>query len=415
MKFKKSKILWILLVLLFAFSLPLAAEPAEEGEESDWTVEEYNEEAFTAKEEGMAGYDPLSPDAPGLAATAAILVDADTGQVLYELAPDEQRFPASLTKLMTLVVILDALEQGTVTLEDEVVFSEAAVNQESSFLEMEVGETRTLKNCLEVMMVFSANDAAFALAEHVGGSVEGFAAMMNDKAKALGMDATNFKNPNGLPDPEHWTTARDLATLSCYCVSREDVMAYTSLEYVELEDGKKIYNTNKLMFWCDGVDGLKTGRTNAAGHCLAATAERDGMRLVSVTLGSEEDYYHLVDGMRLLEYGFANYTHENVVTKGESFGDITALYGREDTVSVIASEDIFYTVKNGESLTCEVVPTLLESVEGPADAGIYSGEVVVTLDGAEIGRCDLVTGEEIKKRTVWQWLADFFSALIKSI
>ncbi|MBQ1252552.1 MAG: D-alanyl-D-alanine carboxypeptidase [Firmicutes bacterium] len=415
MRFKRSNILWILLILLFVCSMPLAAETAEDGAESEWTVKEYSEEAFAAKEEGMAGYDPLSPDAPGLTATAVVLMDADTGQILYELDPDGQRYPASLTKLMTLVVVLDALEQGTVTLEDEVVFSEAAATQESSFLEMEPGKSLPLSYCLEVMMVFSANDAAFALAEHVGGTVENFAAMMNEKAKSLGMNATNFKNPNGLPDPEHWTTARDLATLSRYCVSREDVMAYTSLEYVEIEDGKKIYNTNKLMFWCDGVDGLKTGRTLAAGHCLAATAERDGMRLISVTLGSEKENYHLVDGMRLLEYGFANYTHENAVTKGDIFGKVAVLYGREDTVPVAAAEDIFYTVKKGETLTCDVVPTLAESVEGPADAGLCGGEVVVSLNGAEIGRCDLVTDEEIKKRTVWQWLADFFRALVESI
>lgn len=405
--------LFVVLILMFCVSLPLAAETETEG--SEWTIKEYDEESYTAMQEGTAGYDPLAPEAPGLSATAAVLMDADTGQILYEIDPDGLRYPASLTKLMTLVVVLDAVEAGTVTLEDQVVFSEAAVTQESSFLKLEPGATDTLKHCLEMMMVFSANDAAFALAEHVGGSVEGFAAMMNEKAKSIGMNATNFKNPNGLPDPDHWTTARDLATLSRYCTAREDAMEYVSMEYVEIKDGKKIYNTNKLLFWTEGADGLKTGRTNAAGHCLAATAERDGMRLISVTLGSEEDYFHYVDGIKLLEYGFANFSRVAAVTKGDVFGKADVVYGREDTVEVAAAEDIYYTVRNGETLTAETVTEFGDAVVGPAEAGVYAGEVIVKLNGEEIGRCDLVTNEEIKKRTVFQWLGDFFKALIEAV
>lgn len=400
-----------LLCFLLCFSLPVAAEETA----STWTIAEYGEKAYQTMQQEMENYDPLAPEAPGLTATAAVLLDAKTGQLLYSLDPDGLRYPASLTKMMTLVVVLDAVNAGQVALDDTVVFSEAAVKQESSYLNLEPGTAVTLEHCLEVMMVFSANDAAYALAEHVGGSAEGFAAMMNETAGKLGMTASHFVNPNGLPDPEHWTTARDLGTLSRHCVGREDVMHYASMKYVEINGGKKIYNTNKLLFWTEGADGLKTGNTLAAGRCLAATAERDGMRLISVTLGSPKDYYHYIDGMRLLEYGFANYSLEKAVAAGDTFGRVSALYGRESSVSVAAAEDIYYVVKKGESVTPEVVPELAEAVEGPADAGVDAGAVAVLVDGSEVGRCALVTVDTIHRRSLWQWLGDFFSALVRSI
>lgn len=404
---------FIVVLLLLCCSLPLSAKETT----STWTIAEYGEKAYTTMQKEMEHYDPTSAEAPGLTATAAVLMDAKTGQILYELDPDGLRYPASLTKMMTLVVVLNAVNEGKVALDDTVVFSEAAVTQESSYLNLDPGTAVTLEHCLEVMMVFSANDAAYALAEHVGGTIENFAAMMNDTAKNLGMNASHFVNPNGLPDPDHWTTARDLATLSRYCTTREDVMHYTSMKYVEINGGKKVYNTNKLLFWTEGVDGLKTGNTLAAGRCLAATAERNGMRLISVTLGSPKDYYHYIDGMKLLEYGFANYSSKKAVSAGEEFGSVKALYGREDTVKVAAAEDIYYVVKTGESAAAEpeIVTEPAEAVEGPVKAGADGGDIIVYVNGTEVGRCDLVTTEDIRKRSVWQWLGDFFTALVKSI
>lgn len=412
MKIKhNTKIGFLVLLFLLCTSLPLSAEESA----STWTVAEYGEKAYTTMQKEMENYDPLSAEAPGLSATAAVLMDAETGQILYELDPDGLRYPASLTKMMTLIVVLDAVNKGKVSLDDTVVFSETAVTQESSYLNLDPGTTVTLEHCLEVMMVFSANDAAYALAEHVGGTAENFAAMMNETAKNLGMTASHFVNPNGLPDPDHWTTARDLATLSRYCTTRKDAMHYTSMEYVEINGGKKVYNTNKLLFWTEGADGLKTGNTLAAGHCLAATAERNGMRLISVTLGSSKDYYHYIDGMKLLEYGFANFSLEKAVSAGDPLGSVTALYGRENTVEVAAAEDIYYVIKTGETVTPEVVTEFAEGVEGPAEAGVNGGDVVVYINGTEVGRCDIITTEAIRKRSLWQWLGDFFTALVQSI
>ena len=409
---KRNFLILICVVALFcSFSMPLMAETSDSVFPEEWVNKEYDEESYAAVQEAMASYDPLAPDAPGLLGTAAVLIDAESGHILYELDPYGMRYPASLTKMMTLVVVLNAVEEGTVALEDQVIFSEAAVTQESSFLKLEPGTAVTLDHCLKVMMVFSANDAAYALAEHVGGTAEKFADMMNETARSLGMNASHFVNPNGLPDENHWTTAWDLAVLSRHCVQREDAMRYASLESVEINGGKKIYNTNKLLFWTEGVDGLKTGRTNAAGHCLAATAERDGMRLISVTLGSPGDYDHYIDGMKLLEYGFANYSLEKVVSKGDVFGEVNVVNGRKKQVEVAAAEDLYCITKKGENSRAEIVTEFAEAVEGPGKAGLDGGDVVVTLYGAEADRCDLLTTEAIKKRTVLQRIGDFFRSL----
>ena len=405
-----------LLVLVLSFGVCAQNTAAQNGEAaSTWTIPEYGEKAYNTMKAAMDAYDPLAETAPGLEATAAVLMDADSGMILYEVDPDGLRYPASITKLVTLLVTLDAVEEGKVSYTDEVPFSEAAVTQEAAYLKYEPGTTDTLERCLEMMIVFSANDAAYAVAEYIGGTVEQFVAQMNEKAAELGMANTHFVNPNGLHDPNHWSTARDIAALCRYCVNNEEVMRFVSMEKTTLKDGTEIYNTNKLLFWYEGADGLKTGTTLAAGHCLTATAERNGMRLISVTLGSKLDYMHYIDGMKLLDYRFANYTLVKAVEKGTVYGETEVLYGKEDTVELAAAGDIVFPVKNGETAEPEIVTEIAESVEGPAEAGTDGGDVIVTLNGTEIGRCDLVTVSEIHDRSVWQWLKDFFSALFGSL
>ena len=266
-----------------------------------------------------------------------------------------------------------------------------------------------------MMIVFSANDAAYALAEHVSGSVPAFVDRMNEKAAELGMTGTHFVTPNGLHDDNHHSTARDIATLSRYCIGVPEVMRLASLESTTMPDGKVIYNTNKLLFWCDGADGLKTGTTLLAGHCLAATAERDSMRLIAVSMGSVSDYGHYIDAMKLLEYGFANYTTSTVVTAGEDFGKADVLYGKEDQVSLIAAADIVIPVRKGESVEPQIDAEIAGDIEGPASAGVDVGDIIVSVNGEEVGRTDLITAEDIHKRSILQWLKDFFEALINEV
>ncbi len=375
----------------------------------------YSDKAYATVMGAFDAYDPKAETAPGLDVGAAILMDADSGRILYELCPDELRYPASMTKLMTLLVTLDAIEAGQVSYDDTVTFSEAAVAEDGSKTGCAVGTTDTLKHVLEMMMVCSANDAAYAVAETVAGDVTAFAALMNAKAKALGMEQTNYVNPNGLHAENHYTTARDMATLCRESINHETVMYFCSLVSTTLPTGTVCYNTNKLLFWYEGCDGLKTGTTEAAGHCLAATAERNGMRLIAVVVGGTYDYSHYINGMKLLEYGFANYTLTTLVEKGSVLAKADVVYGREDTVELIAESDILYPVKNGESVTPEIVTDIAEAIEGPAKAGLDGGDVVVKIDGREVGSCDLVTETTIHRRTVFHWLKDFFSALVSSV
>lgn len=375
----------------------------------------YSDKAYETVMNAFNAYDPTAETAPALDVGAAILVDAGSGTVLYALNPDEQRYPASITKLVTLLVTLDAIDAGQVSYDTTVTFSAEAVAEDGNKTGNVAGATDTLEHVLEMMMVCSDNDAAYAVAETVGGTVADFAVLMNAKAEALGMEHSHFMNPNGLQDDNHYTTARDLATLCRYCVDNEAVMKFTSLESTSLPTGAVAYNSNKLLFWYDGCDGLKTGTTDASGHSLTATAERDGMRLIAVVLGGTYDYSHYINAMKLLEYGFANYTLSPLVEKGSVLAKADVVYGKEETVKLVADEDILYPVKNGEAVTPEITTDVVDAVEGPAEAGTDGGDVMVKVEGVEVGSCDLVTETEIHKRTVFLWLKDFFSALVGSV
>lgn len=417
---EKNHCLQFVLFLLISFAMlfcpaALRAETAAKPAEPVWTIPEYGQKAYETVTAAMDAYDPTAETAPDITATAAVIMEVKSGKLIYEFHPDGLRYPASMTKLMTLLVVLDAVEAGQVSYDDAVVFSEEAVAEEGSKTGYKAGATDTLGHCLEMMIVFSANDAAYALAEHVSGSIPAFAVLMNDKAAELGMTGTHFVNANGLHDDNHHSTARDIATLSRYCIGIPEVMRIASLESTTMPDGKVIYNTNKLLFWCEGTDGLKTGTTLLAGHCLTATAERDGMRLVAVTMGSASDYGHYIDAMKLLEYGFANYTTNTVVTAGEDFGKVDVLYGKEGQVTLVAAADIVVPVKKGEAVEPQIDAEILDDVEGPADAGIDGGDVIVSINGEEVGRTDLITAEDIHKRSVIQWLKDFFAALINEV
>lgn len=375
----------------------------------------YSDKAYAAVMEAFNAYDARSETAPNLDVSAAILMDADSGRVLYELCPDEPRYPASMTKLMTLLVTIDAIDAGAVSYDDVVTFSAAAVAEEGSKTGCAAGTTDTLKHVLEMMMVCSANDAAYAVAETVSGDVAAFAALMNAKAKELAMEHTNFVNPNGLHAENHFMTARDMALLCRHVIRNETVLYFCSLASTTLPTGTVCYNTNKLLFWYEGCDGFKTGTTEAAGHCLAATAKRDGMRLIAVVMGGTYDFSHYINSMKLLEYGFANYTLTPLVEKGSVLAAADVIYARETTVELVAEKDILYPLKDGETVTPEIVADSAAAIEGPAAAGLIAGGVVVKIDGREVGSCDLVTETTIHKRTIFHWLKDFFSALVSSV
>lgn len=402
-----------LLVLLL--SCAVSAKTKTKEPVSDWSIPQYGEKAWNAFTAAINGLDTVSGTWPEISSGAGIVIDAQSGQAVYILNPDERRYPASMTKLMTLVVALDALNNGEVKNEDIVTYTAEAVALDGTRTGNIEGVGDTFQHTLEMMTVFSANDAAYVVALHVSGSIPAFAERMNKKAAELGMTNTHFVNPNGLHDDNHWTTARDMAVLCRYIIGREDCMAYCSLDRTVAPNGKIVYNTNKLLFWTQGADGLKTGTTEMAGHCLAATASRNGMRLIAVTMGSKSEYGHYIDSALLLEYGFANYSTAVAVKKGTDMGKVDVLYGREKNVSVAAAEDISYIIPNNQSADPKIEVNVTESLEGPAGVGTKAGEIIVTVNGNEVGRCDLVTTEQIHKRGPIRWLMDFFSQLFHGI
>ncbi|MCI8330085.1 MAG: D-alanyl-D-alanine carboxypeptidase [Oscillibacter sp.] len=317
-------------------------------------------------------------------ATAAILVDVDSGRVLYERNADARMLIASTTKLLTALV---ALRDGD--LRDTVKVSREAAYTEGSSMYLKEGEELTLETLLYGLLLCSGNDAAVAVAEHVGGSAEGFVERMNDTALALGMENSSFANPNGLDDENHYSTARDMARLACAAVENETLVRIASTRTVTI-GGRTMTNHNKLLGWLDGCIGLKTGYTRAAGRTLVSCAERNGQRLVAVTLQDGNDW---ADHQSLHEYGFAVYPAHRAAQMGHELAQAPVKDGMRNRVSLIASDSFAWPLAQGEELKLDI--QLDRELTAPLRAGTPVGQAVFTLSGDEVGRVGLLCGETV--------------------
>ena len=327
---------------------------------------------------------PCQARAVSTSATSAILVDADSGRVLYEQNADAKMLIASTTKIMTaLVAIREGDLAGTVT-----VTREAALTEGSSMY-LKEGETLTLETLLYGLMLCSGNDAAVAIADYVGGSQEGFVALMNETARELGMDSTSFANPNGLDDENHYSTARDMAALACAAMENETLMRIASTRSVTI-GGRTMTNHNKLLSYVDGCTGLKTGYTRAAGRTLVSCAEQNGQRLVAVTLQDGNDW---ADHQSLYEYGFSTYPAVRAAVLGEPLQSAPVLGGHSATVPLVAADSFSWPVAAGETLETRL--ELDGALTAPVAAGTRVGQAVFTLDGQEVGRVDLLCGASV--------------------
>jgi len=328
-------------------------------------------------------------------AAAAILVDVDSGRVLYERNADARMLIASTTKLMTALV---AIRDGR--LSDTVKVSREAAYTEGSSMYLKEGEELTLETLLYGLLLCSGNDAAVAVAEHVGGSVENFVERMNDTALALGMEGTSFANPNGLDDENHYSTARDMAVLARAAVRNETLLRIASTRTVTV-GGRTMTNHNKLLSYMDGCVGLKTGYTRAAGRTLVSCAERGGQRLVAVTLQDGNDW---ADHQALYEYGFSAYPAHRAAQLGHELSRAAVAGGVKAEVPLIAADSFAYPLAQGEKLETSV--KLDGTLTAPVLAGTRAGQAVFTLKGREVGRVDLLCGE-----TVLPWAESAMSAL----
>ena len=323
------------------------------------------------------------PAPPQLSATSYLLVDQVSGETLAAKEPDKRVEPASLTKIMTAYLVAAELERGSVTLEEPVIVSAEAQAAPGSRMFIEAGKTVPLGELLRGLIIQSGNDASVALAEHVAASEAGFVDMMNRMADTLGMSGTSYANASGLPHPDHYTTARDLALVARAMIRDfPDVYAlYSEPEFRFNDITQK--NRNRLLWLDERVDGMKTGHTEAAGYCLVASAERDGMRLISIVLGTASDKTRVAESQRLLNYGYRFFRTERIYAAGEPVGEARVWMGREDSVRLGVEEDLWMTLPRDAFDSLESRIEVSDYIRAP------------TRIGEELGRSVLVAGDEV--------------------
>ena len=344
---------------------------------------------------------------------AAVLMDASSGKILFEKNPHEQRPCASITKVMTLTLVMEALDSGKISLGDTVTASAHAASMGGSDIWLEEGEQMTVDDMIKATAVASANDAAVALAEFVSGSEDDFVASMNEKAKALGMEDTTFMNCNGLDEEGHITSAYDVAVMSRELIKHEKIFDYTSIWLDYLRGGEtQIVNTNKLLKSYDGITGLKTGTTGDAGSCITATAQRNGLSLIAVVLGADNGKDRFKDAAALLDHGFANFETKELSLTEELF-PITVEGGMQDTAKLKCGDSSYLTLPKGEGDGLKETLDVPESVEAPVSVGDRIGSIRFSLNGEEIASFDVVADEAVDKKSFGTLLGLLWRSMLK--
>lgn len=337
------------------------------------------------------------PRPPSIASDAHILMDAHTGRILTEHNVDERLGPASLTKIMTAYVVYSAIESGQVDFDDEVMVSEAAWRMGGSRMFLEVGSTVKVDDLLDGMVIQSGNDASLSLAEHVGGSEDAFADMMNTYAERIGMENTQFVNSHGLPHPEQYTSARDMAMLAQALIEEfpEHYERYSQREFSY--NGITQYNRNQLLWSDDTVDGVKTGYTSDSGYALVSSAERNGMRLISVVMGSPSVQQRTNDSRSMLNWGFRFFQTHRLFEVGETVERSRIWEGVSEDVALGPERDVLVTVPRGEYENLTATLSFPEAIVAPVSAGDTLGRVTVTHDDEELADVPVVALENIER------------------
>ncbi len=355
---------------------------------------------------------------------AAILIDGDSGQVLFEKNADRELPPASITKVMPLLIAMEEIEKGKISLDDEVTVSRLAESMGGSQIFLAADTRLKMEELLKAVTIASANDASVAVAEAIAGTYSNFIDMMNRRAEELGMNNTHFVNSTGLPteDGEHYSTARDLAVVSRELVKYPKILEWGStwLDYLQLPSREAmLVNTNKLIRKYPGMDGLKTGHTQAAGFCLSATAKRNDMRLVSVVLNADSEPGREEATTRLLDYGFNSFKKKLVINKGDQVQNIDVPSGKKTVTTAEASEDIHVLIRRGneEGVTKKVL--IDEELDAPIKKGEVIGKERIIQDNQIVGEVDLIATEDIEKAGIftrlWRAFVKWIGSLIEKI
>ena len=346
------------------------------------------------------------PAPPVIGATSYLMIDAQSGHELASLKPDTPVPPASLTKIMTAYVVFHALKEGQITLEDEVTISEKAWRMQGSRMFVEVGKRVRVKDLLLGVIVQSGNDASVALAEYVAGSESVFAEMMNQSAQQLGMLSTHFVNATGWPDDDHYSTARDLTTLARAMIREfPDYYAWHSVKEFQWGDIKQP-NRNRLLWRDDSFDGLKTGHTEAAGYCLVASAEREGMRVISAVLGTASDKARVDGSAALINYGFRFFETHLLYKAGEEITRARIWKAANETTPLGVVEDLYVTVPRGRYESLESVHNMPAILMAPVANGQPLAEIKVSLDGSDLVHEQLRALEDNPSGSFWRRTVD---------
>lgn len=343
-------------------------------------------------------------------AKSAILMEVNTGEILYEMNSDEQLPPASITKIMSLLLVMEAIDHGEMSVEDVIAASEHACSMGGSQIWLEPGESMTVDDLLKAAVIASANDATVALGEQIAGSEEAFVAMMNARATQLGMTNTNFINATGLDAEGHKSTAHDVAIMSAELIKHDLIKNYSTVWMDSLRDGQsELVNTNKLVRFYEGTTGLKTGTTSGAGYCLSATAERNGLELVAVIMSGDTSQDRFNGAKKLLDYGFANYAYSDIVPELDDATSIDVNGGVLPQVKIEAKNNFNLLLKKSQASGVTQKLNLPKNVSAPVKKGDVLGTVDFYSGDNQIGSVDVTAAETIDKMTLltaFLWILD---------
>ena len=357
----------------------------------------------------------LAYDKNTLYSKSAILGDSRSDVIMFEHNADEKLPIASMTKIMTMLLTMEAIDSGRININDIVVVSENAAKKEGSHVYLSAGENISVDDLLKAVAVASGNDAAMALAECVGGSIEEFVNMMNKRAKELGMNNTNFVNCNGLDDSNHYSSARDVYIMTKELLKHEKITKYTTIWMDTLRDGTfGLSNTNKLVRHYDGTTGVKTGSTSVAGFCVSASALRNNMHLISVVVGADTSQHRFADASNLLNYGFNTYKTINKGKKGQVHKYIEIEKSKNKLYAVTYGNDLsFICPKSLKEEEVKAEEKLNTSLKAPVKKGTKAGEIIYTHNGTVLAKTDLVIKDDAEKIDVFFALAKIMAKVIE--
>lgn len=360
----------------------------------------------------------VNEGAVNVKAKSAVLMDFSTGEVLYSFNENQKLYPASVTKIMPMLIFMEELEKGTIKLTDTVKTSSNASGKGGSQIWLKEGEVMTVDDLLKATAIGSANDAVTALGEHIAGSEEAFVALMNEKAKAMGMNNTTFENCSGLDDEtkNHFSTAYDIAIMSRALLRHKDISKYTTVWMDTLRDGKtQLVNTNKLVRFYKGTTGLKTGTTSRAGYCLSASAERNGLHLIAVVMGADSSNERFDGAKAMLDWGFANFETVTPQIDSSLLSEVRVLKGVEAFVVPVADEIKPLTLKKGESEKISTEIILAENIEAPCEENQILGKIIFTVDGKTAGEVNIRSKNPVERINFSVMLLRFLKVLSKSL